>query len=151
MFDFTYPANFEGALEGGYVVTFPDIPEAITQGDDLSDALMQAADCLEEALAGRIVSGQEIPTPSSTKKNMHAIACPAQVAAKAALYMTMRKSGLNKVALAERLCCDEKEVRRMLDPKHPTKIQRIESALHALGKHVVLSITDDESFVFRTA
>lgn len=152
MLDFVYPAHFELASEGGYVITFTDFPEAITQAEDLEDAYWQAADCLEEAIAGRITLNKNIPTASSiNSKDLHPVACPTQIAAKAALYVAMRNAGLNKVQLAERLHCNEKEVRRMLDPKHPTKIQRIETALHILGKHVVLSIADDLPFAWHAA
>jgi predicted RNase H-like HicB family nuclease len=50
---FVYPVTLTPEeQEGGFVVTFPDVPEAITQGDDVTDALRQATDCLEEAIAG---------------------------------------------------------------------------------------------------
>ena len=55
MRNFVYPAILTpDERDGGFVVTFPDVPEAITQREDMSDALQQAADCLEEAIAGRI-------------------------------------------------------------------------------------------------
>ena len=51
MDQFVYPATLTPAVQdGGFVVTFVDIPEAITQGDDVPEALHQAADCLEEAM-----------------------------------------------------------------------------------------------------
>jgi antitoxin HicB len=60
-----YPATFTpDEVDGGFVVTFQDVPEAITQGDDLAGALVQASDALEEAIAGRIRRGDPIPEPS---------------------------------------------------------------------------------------
>ena len=35
-----YPARFDLAPEGGFVVTFRDIPEAITQGDTEAEAML---------------------------------------------------------------------------------------------------------------
>ena len=64
------------------------------------------------------------------------------MAAKAALYLAMREARLTNVALARKLGCDEKEVRRMLDPKHATKLPRIKEALDALGKRLVLSVEE---------
>ena len=52
---------------GGFVVTFADIPEAITQGDTIAEALTEAADALEEAIAGRIRRGDPIPEPSAAE------------------------------------------------------------------------------------
>ena len=48
-----FPAKFKPSPEGGFVVTFPDIPEAVTQGDDEAEAMRAAEDALEAALSGR--------------------------------------------------------------------------------------------------
>jgi len=50
--------------DGGFVVTFEDLPEAITQGETIEEALAEAADALEEAIAGRLRRGDPIPKPS---------------------------------------------------------------------------------------
>ena len=69
MQSFSYPVRLApDRRNGGYVVTFRDLPEATTQGRDLADALAQAADCLEEAMAGRIRRGDEILAPSRPAK-----------------------------------------------------------------------------------
>ena len=59
--------------DGGYVVTSRDFPEAITQGDTIDEALAAAADALEEAIAGRIDDGREIPAPSAAKRGERAV------------------------------------------------------------------------------
>ncbi len=140
---FVYPAKLErGDKPGILVVTFRDIPEAITQGNGERDALWQAADCLEEAMAGRIVDGREIPKASKAARSERLIPLPAPMAAKAALYLAMREAGMSNVQLARKLGCHEKEVRRMLDPRHPTKLPRIKEALEALGKRLVVSVEE---------
>ena len=63
MDDFSFPAKLTPEDAGGYMVTFPDLPEAITSGTDLREALSEAANCLQEAIAGRIVRKDEIPPP----------------------------------------------------------------------------------------
>lgn len=70
------------------------------------------------------------------------IPVPAPMAAKAALYLAMGEAGISNSALAGRLHCDEKEVRRMLDPRHATKLPRIQKALELLGKRLVLSLEE---------
>lgn len=138
---FTYPARFErGDKSGILVITFRDVPEAITQGNGKRDALWQAADCLEEAIAGRIAGGREIPKASRAARGERLIPVPAPMAAKAALYLAMREAGMTNVQLARRIGRDEKEVRRMLDPRHPTKLPRIKEALEVLGKRLVVSV-----------
>lgn len=126
--------------EGGYVVTFRDLPEAITQAETLDEALAEAADCLEEAIAARIDDGREIPSPSSPKRGERTVSVPPSMALKAAVYLAVREAGISNSELARRLRLDEKEARRILDPHHPTKLPRIEAALAAVGRHVELCL-----------
>ena len=78
MFTATYPASFLPEDDGkGYHVRFPDFPEALTGGDDLQDTLVQAADCLAEAIAGRITRRDEIPVPSKPKRGQKTNKCSA--------------------------------------------------------------------------
>jgi antitoxin HicB len=140
---FVYPARFErGDKSGVIVITFRDIPEAITQGTGVKDALWQAADCLEEAIAGRIADGREIPQASPAARSERLIPVPAPMAAKAVLYFAMKEAAIANTELARKLGCDEKEVRRMLDPRHPTKLPRIQQALDLLGKRLVVSVEE---------
>ncbi len=101
---FAYPATLVPDIEdGGFVVTFVDLPEAITQGDDLADALHQAADCLEESIAGRISDNELIPQPSPVSQAHYLVHLPAQTAVKATLYNAMRQSAMSQSELAKRL------------------------------------------------
>src|SRR5712691_5042576 len=141
MDQFVYPATLTpDAQDGGFVVTFVDVPEAITQGDDVPEALHQAADCLEEAIAGRIRRHDAIPEPSPVQAGQYAVAVPAQTAAKAALYVALRQTQLTQVELAVRLQCDEKAVRRLLDPRHASRLSRMEAALAVFGQQFVVSV-----------
>ncbi len=138
---FTYPVILTAdEVDGGIVVTCRDLPEAITQGDTIELALEEAEGALEAAIEMRIADGLDIPSPSPRVKGEHLASLPVGVAMKAALYVTMREQGVSKSELARRLGVDEKEARRMLDPKHGTKVPAIERALHALGKRVEVSV-----------
>ncbi|MBI3698373.1 MAG: type II toxin-antitoxin system HicB family antitoxin, partial [Acidobacteria bacterium] len=64
------------------------------------------------------------------------------MAAKAALYLAMREAGISNVQLARLIGCNEKEIRRMLDPRHATKLQRLQQAIEALGKRLVLAVEE---------
>ena len=141
MSSFAFPATFTlDEADGGFTVTFRDLPEAITQGDTKEQCLMEAADCLEEAIAARIDDNLDIPTPSEAQEGEFTIRVPLITALKAALYLAVREAGITKVQLAKTLNIDEKEVRRILDPHHGTKIPTIERALHALGKYAELHV-----------
>ena len=138
---FVYPATLTpDSKDNGFVVTFVNVPEAITHGEDRADALREAADCLEEAIANRMATGLPIPSPSPVKKRQYAVPLPAQPAAKAALYIALQETKVTKAELAKRLRCDEKEVRRLLDPRHPSKLPRIEAALAAVGQRLVVGL-----------
>lgn len=141
--DFNYPVTLTSdRIDGGYVVTFADFPEAAAQGETKAEALQQAVDALEEALVGRIKRGDEIPHPSPAKEKQPTVSPSAFISSKVALYVAMRDSKLNRVTLAERLGCDEKEVRRLLDPKHPSKLPRLSAALAVLGKRLTVNLED---------
>jgi antitoxin HicB len=70
--------------DGGYVVTCRDLPEAITQGDTREEALAEAADCLEEAIAARIDDGRDIPSPSAPERGELTVSVPPSMAPKTA-------------------------------------------------------------------
>ncbi len=106
----------------------------------IKDALSEAADCLEEAIANRIVLGLSIPPPTSVKRGRYPVPLPAQTATKAALYLAIQKADITKAELAKRLHCDEKEVRRLLDPRHASKLPRLESALAAVGQQLIVGV-----------
>jgi antitoxin HicB len=137
---FVYPVNVERDEAGYFLVTVPDFPEAGTDGETLEEALAEAVDCLAEAVAGRIARTENIPKASRKQKGQYAIAIPAQIAAKAALYLAMKETGIDKSDLARRLVCDVKEVQRLLNPKQPSEIQRIEEALAAIGQELVVGV-----------
>lgn len=60
-----YPAVFHTAEEGGFWVTFPDIPECMTQGDNMQEAYEMAVDALGLSLTSREAEREEIPKASS--------------------------------------------------------------------------------------
>jgi antitoxin HicB len=121
---------------------FPDLPEALTGGYDPEDTLAQAADCLAEAIAGRIARGDEIPQPSRAKRSQHLIGVPLYLAPKLPLYLAMRERRMPNTELSKRLGVSETVVRRMLDPKHDTKPEKIQAALAAMGKRIVVTFED---------
>jgi antitoxin HicB len=143
MFTASYPASFlpEGKSQE-FHVRFPDLPEALTGGENLEDTFVQAADCLAEAIAGRIARGDEIPPPSKPKRGQYLIGVPLYLAPKLALYLTMRERHMPNIDLAKRLGVSETVVRRMLNPKHDTKPEKIQAALAALGKRLVITFED---------
>jgi antitoxin HicB len=81
-----YPANFEATPTGGYVVTFRDVPEAITQGDGEKDALDMAEDALVCAMDFYFEDNREIPMPSAALPGERMVELQAEVAAKVRVH-----------------------------------------------------------------
>ena len=140
MHRFHYPIYLIPDDDGGFVVRFRDFPEAITQAESVEVAYLEAADCLDEAFAGRMRRNDEIPLPSPLREGDLLVAPPAETAAKTVLYLAMKESGVGKAELARRLACDEKEVRRLLDPHHASKLPRLARAVALLGKRLVIDM-----------
>lgn len=140
MQSFVYAVALAEDPEGGFVVTCRDLPEVITQGDTREDALEAAEGAVQAATEMRIQDQEDMPVASEAQRGEVLIAVPIGTAMKAALYLAMREQGVNKAELARRLGMDEKEARRMLDPKHSTKVPTLERALHLLGKRPELRI-----------
>ena len=133
-----YPVNLERQKDGSVLVSFPDIPEALTEGATEEEALAEAEDCLIAALGGYIQSRRAIPRPSPGRGRA-TVPLPALVAAKSALYCAMRAEGVGNTALAERLGVTEGAVRRLIDPDHRSHIGQVEAALRALGQRLVVA------------
>ena len=133
-----YPARLKPQEEGGYVVTFPDIPEAITQGEDVEDALMHAADALESALDFYFEDRRSVPLPSKPKRGQYLVELPVSVAAKVLLLNEMLRQKVKPAELARRLGTTPQEVNRLTNLRHSTKIDRVDSALRALGKRLIV-------------
>ncbi len=138
---FTYPITLSpDEIDGGFVVTCRNVPEVVTQGETIEQAIEEAEGALEAAIEMRILDGLEIPLPSSRKRGEYLASLPIATAMKAALYVTMKEQQVSKSELARRMQLDEKEARRMMDPKHATRVATLERALHVMGKRVELVV-----------
>jgi antitoxin HicB len=137
---FLYHALFEPGARRGIVVSFPDVPEAITQGADIAEARAMAEEALGMALLTYPLRGVPLPKARTRGRNMEAIGVAPDVAAKLAALEAFAEADISKSELARRLDKDEKEIRRILDPRHPTKLGALTEALRALGKRLVVAV-----------
>ena len=137
-----YPVNLSPQDDGSLLVSFPDVPEALTEGRTPAEALEEAADALVAALGGYVRDGREIPSPSAAGPDQPTVVLPSLMAAKLALYRTVRRAGLTPQTLARRLNMAEQAARRLLDLDSSSRIETIEEALAVLGKRLVVEIRD---------
>ncbi len=138
---FVYPYKVFQSEDGAWQVRFPDVPEALTEGESEDEAAALAKDALLAALGGLMKLKRDLPGPSRAN-GRSVVVVPMLQAAKLALYEAMREAGLNKVTLARKIGKQENEVRRMLDLDHETKVGSIENALWLLGKEVASEVRE---------
>jgi antitoxin HicB len=122
------------------VVSFPDVPEAITEGKGEADARMQAQEAVGLALLTYPARNLPLPKPRAKGSELVPIAVEAAVAAKLAFLDAFREAGVSKSEFGRRIEKDEKEVRRLLDPKHATKLGTLTEALSVLGQRLIISV-----------
>jgi antitoxin HicB len=140
---YAYRALFEpGDRRGNVVVTFPDVPEVVTQGRGKADARTMAEEALGLVLLNYLRRGMLLPRPRAKGRELVEISVAPDVAAKLAVLEAFKAANISKSELARRLGKDEKEVRRILDPKHATKLLALTAALRALGKRLVVGFAE---------
>jgi antitoxin HicB len=139
---FEYPARFQRDEAGRYLVSFPNFPRTHTDGADFAEAMNEAIDCLGSVIAERIAARLPVPVPSAIKRGQRMVPVPHWIASKLALYSVVRERQLSNAALARMLNVGETVVRRLLDPNHETKAEKIHEALEALGKRLVVGMQD---------
>lgn len=140
---FTYQARLGDDGEGGYLVTFPDVPEAITGGATLKAALEMAEDALECALLTYVELDRPLPAAATPPgKGLYPVAPRAEAVAKLAVIDAFKKAGISKAEFGRRISKKDMEVKRILDPHHRTKLAPLERAAGALGKRLVITVVD---------
>lgn len=133
-----YPCILTPEDEGGFSVSFPDVPAALTCGDNRAEALEMAEDALAVALGAYVDNGEDVPVPSAPSPGQETVAVPPVVAAKLALYRVMRSRKVTTGALAERLGLSKSAARKLLDLDHHSSIDDIDDALRAVGRSPVV-------------
>ena len=137
----SYPVTFKH-YQGGHVgAFFADVPEAITAGSNEVEALDRAQDALTVALSSYLDDGRPLPIPSKAKRGQPLVVLPPRVAIKLAIHEAMCEQGITQAQLGERLCIDGRQVRRILNLDHESKLSQLEAALGALGLRASVSVS----------
>ena len=127
--------------DGTVLVTFPDVPEAITFGADTDEALLQAVDALESALSFYVDDRKPLPVPSKPRRRQRTVRPSALGCAKLGVYRAMTEQGIKKAELARRLGWHMPQVDRLFDLRHASRLDQIEAAARALGRHIEVSVS----------
>src|ERR1700704_4511570 len=135
-----YPAALTPDPDGGFTVTFRDVPEAITEGDTREEALLRAEDALESALAMYVAAKEPLPSASPAQVDEVAVPLSALGMAKTALYEAMREQGVGRAELARRLRWPLPQVNPVLDLRQRSRMEHVEAALPALGLGLIIEV-----------
>ena len=133
-----YAVSLEPDDNGTFLVTVPDLPDAVSFGEDRTDALARGVDAIETVLRARMEALEDIPPPESGGPDQ--VTLPATTSAKVEIYRLMQKSGVGKAELARRLGVALPQVDRILDLRHQSRLDALERAFHALGYSLDLRI-----------
>lgn len=134
-----YAALLQRQPKGGFTVTFPDIPEAITEGDNRESALFAAAEVLTLALEQRIADGDALPDPTHPKGSTW-IEPAAAVQAAVLLRRTREAQGKTLADLARALDTSWPSAQRLEAPTANPTLRQLERAAAALGKRLVVEL-----------
>jgi antitoxin HicB len=124
----------------GFMVSFRDIPEALTGDDTYEGALAMAADGLLTSMDFYFEGRRPVPSPSPALPGEVLIALPASASAKVLLLNEMLAQGVTASELARRLNTRRQDVNRIIDLHHTTKIDTLAQAFATLGKSLEVTL-----------
>ena len=137
---FGYRYSLERQDNGWWLVRFPGIPEALTEGKTKEEARANARDCVITALEGYMKAGKPLPRADAGHSGPDRAVLPSLVTAKLAVYETMRSRGWSKVRLAKELGTSENSVRRLLDLHHNSHLWIIDDALAKMNAELSIDL-----------
>lgn len=138
MFDYPVTLTPDGDT---VLVTFIDVPEAITFGANKDEALLHAIDALETGLSFYVDARKQLPVASKPKRGQKTVRPSALESAKLGVYQAMTAQGIRKAELARRLGWHTPQVDRLFDLRHASRLDQIEAAARVLGRQLEVRIT----------
>ena len=138
--DFIFPARVEPNDEGGFIISFRDIPEALTEATSEENVDRMAADALITAMDFYFEDHRAVPLPSSPQPGEISVELPLSVIAKVLLLNEIIAQKIRPADLARRMGIPRQEMTRIMDLKHTTKIDTLSAAFKALGKKLRFSL-----------
>jgi antitoxin HicB len=137
---FGYRYTLERQDNGWWLVRFPGVPEALTEGETEEEARANAVDCVLAALEGYMKAAKPLPRGGAVYSGPDRAVLPSLVTAKLAVYETMRSRGWSKARLARELGVPENSVRRLLDLRHRSHLWIIDEALAKMNAELPIDL-----------
>lgn len=136
-----YPVELTPDDNDTVLVTFPDVPGAITYGEDEAEALAHAVDALETILSALIVDRCDIPFPSPVR-GRKTVSPTLLGALKVSIYRAMRQRGWRKADLARAMGLNPRQIDRLLNLRHASTVAQLEQALLVCGQRAEIETRD---------
>ena len=137
---FGYRYRLQRQENGWWLVRFPGIPEALTEGATEAEARRNAVDCVIAAVEGYMKAGKPLPRQGAGHSGTDRAVLPSLVTAKLSVYETMRARGWSKLRLAKELGMPENSVRRLLDLRHSSQMWIIDEALAKMKAELAIDL-----------
>lgn len=134
-----YPAKIEPDTTG-YMISFRDIPEALSAGETLEEARAMAADALLTAMDFYFEDKRPVPPPSKAEEGEELVVLPASAWAKVLLLNEMLVQHVGPSELARRMGTTKQQATRLTDLTHATKIDSLAHALESMGRRLEVSV-----------
>lgn len=136
-----YPAHITfDENDHRFFVQFPDIPEAITEGESEEEAFFNASEVLTLAIEGRLEEGIEVPQPSRCTAYQKLISPSARAQASLLIRWAKLSGDHTTSEIARSLNTSWPAVSRLEDPKHWPSLRQLEKVAHVLGQQLILSM-----------
>lgn len=130
---YNYPVEIVPDDNDTFLVTFPDVPGAITYGETREEALEHAVDALESIFVALMGKREPIPAPSAAK-GRPTVSPTLLGELKLAVYVAMRAKGWRKADLARAMGLNPRQIDRLLDLRHASTIAQLALALATCGR-----------------
>jgi antitoxin HicB len=131
-----YPAILETQPNGGFFVSFVDLPDTFSEGETKEETLFNASEVLSAMLVWRLDEAKDVPAPSLKVKGAHYIAPDAKTQAAMLLRLARGERSLSELARA--LETSWPSAKRLEDASHWPSLKTLDRAAAALGKKLVL-------------
>lgn len=125
-----YPVELE--RNDTFIAVVPDLPGCRSYGDTEAEALTHALNACRAMVAALVKERQTVPAPSSAE-GRRLVRLPMLDTLKIELHREMQRQEVTQVELARRMRKTQKDVFRLLDLTHSSRVDQIEMAFAALG------------------
>lgn len=129
-----YPVELTPDDNDTLLVTCPLLPEVTSFGADPDEAMRNAREAIEEAVAARLARWEDVPIADNLVVGMVGVRLPLATSMKVLLFLVCRSQNVTRAELARRLGWHREQVDRLFRVDHNSRIDQLEAAFKAAGE-----------------